>query len=170
MLRLKISNTKELRLVFIDEDISRFAMCRLEYVDKDNRTDICEDYLYIFVENILGRIKNIPTIGPKDIWGRVGKWQEYFYYDSQEIELYEEEIKIMKQSLLVSAECFGIFVYKFEERIWLEINRGYREECGLSPVDYYSEPLNYRVLLTEIEEVKMGRWQCLLDEVNDMCK
>ena len=165
MIKLKIPDIGELRLDF--NESKKFSMCKFSYKDKEREIDMCEDYLYIFVENMFGRVQNIPTVEEMEMWGKMGKWQEYFYYDSSDIELHSKEISLMKKSLFVSTESYGTFLYKHNEYVWLEINKGYNEECNLSPIDFYNNPANYRISFMEIPNKALNEWKSLLSGIQE---
>lgn len=163
MIQLRIPDIGELKLFF--NETQRFSACQLKYKDKEHELDMCEDYLYIFIENMLKRIQNIPIVQQQELLGEIGKWQEYFYYSFSDNELHSREISLMKKSIFVSTEDYGIFLYEHNGNTWLEINRSYNEKSGLSAMEYYSTPVNYRVLLAVIPDNTLNEWENLLNGV-----
>lgn len=63
-------------------------MCKFLYVNDGGQILIYEDYLYIFDENILGRLQRLPKIKQNRLFGLLGKWQEYFYFEDACAERY----------------------------------------------------------------------------------
>lgn len=163
MVKLKISDIEEMRLIF--SEFQRFAICKLSYKDKVYEMDMSEDYLYILIENMLGRIQSIPIVKQTELFGKMGKWQEYFYYDVSDIERHSIEIELMKKSIFVSTEKYGTFLYNYNGNVWLEVNRGYDEECGMSPIEFYDDSANYQLLLRKIPDNILYEWKKILSEV-----
>lgn len=163
MIQLKIPDIGELELFF--SKAQRFSLCQLKYKDKEYEIDMCEDYLYMLIENMLGRIQNLPIVEQQKLFGEMGKWQEYFYYSLSDNELHSTEISLMKKSIFISTEGYGTFLYKHNGNVWLEINRSYNEENGLSPIEFYSTPANYRILLAVISNKTLNEWENLLSEI-----
>ncbi|MDL2302328.1 hypothetical protein LJC58_08235 [Lachnospiraceae bacterium OttesenSCG-928-D06] len=165
VLCLEIPNNGEFRLEF-DGKIQKFAQCRLRYSNDSCQTQIYEDYLYILVESILGRIKNIPEIKHLELIGTVGKWQEYFYFNSTSIKRNKKEIEQMEKSIFVSTEYYGTFLYRCFGKIWLEVNKGYSEDFAVSPEEYYDSSKNYQILLAPISEDIIGEWEKMLNKIS----
>jgi len=167
MIVLEIPNKGEFRLALEENNIHKFSLCRFSFKSNSasNEIIISEDYVYTFIDNILGRLNKIPHLNQQQLFGGLGKWQEYYYYDSGFVEDCADEIKQMENATFVSAECYGIFLYKSDDKVWMELDRGYDGKCVLSPYDYYANPSNYRVLLTEIPLTMLYEWQMKLEAV-----
>ena len=168
LVKLKISNDEEFKLYF--SQLQRFATCRLSYKSKDYELDLSEDYLYIFVENMLGRLTYTPTIESTELFGKIGKWQEFFYYNDSDIMQHSAEINKMKKSTFVSAENYGMFLYKYNGKVWLEINRGYGEDSCMSPLDFYNDPANYQLLLRMVSENILCECKKILGDIQKKIK
>lgn len=167
MLFLDISDKKKLVLEFSDNNIHRFSECKLLYKSEDFELNICEDFLYIFIEDMLGRIKEIPIITEIEMFGKIGRWQEYYYYDSLYVQKYSKEIELMENSIFVSAENYGSFLYKFNGRIYMELNRGYCESCTLNPYEYYNSPDNYNIFICQISYEMLHDWKEKLEKIEE---
>lgn len=163
MIQLQLPNSGELRLDF--NSAQRFSECTFSFIEKTREITLYVDYLYIFVEAMLGRLQNMADISDPDLFGKAGKWQELYYFDFPEIEAHSKEIRFMQDSLFVSAEKYGSFLYRYNRTAWLEINNGYNECCGLSPAEFYSDPHNFRLLLTAIPEKTLNEWETALRKV-----
>lgn len=163
---LKIPNNGEFRLEF-EGTPQRFSMCKFVYLNNESQIQIYEDFLYVFIENMLGRIKNIPVIKQKKILGILGKWQEYFYFDNEYVEKYSREIEIMEKSIFISAECYGIFLYEYDNGVWIEFNKSYNETEGIIPLDYYSDFSNYRILLAALSKNILFDWKSELEMIQE---
>lgn len=72
MLELIISDNRMLKLDVENENIQRFSMCELSYIEEDNSINIYEDYLYTFIDSMLGRIKKIPVLHKNSLFGKLG--------------------------------------------------------------------------------------------------
>ena len=166
ILSLKIPNNGEFRLEF-DDNPKRFSMCKFVYLNGETQIQIYEDFLYVFVENMLGRIKNILMIKKKDLFGVLGKWQEYFYFDTRYVEEYSHEIEIMEKSIFISTECYGIFLYEYDNNMWIEFNKSYVETEGIIPFDYYSDFSNYRILLASLSKNILFDWKSELEAIQE---
>lgn len=118
---------------------------------------------------MLGRIEKLPTLRQIEMFGKLGKWQEYFYYDYLEIENHQEEIEEMEKARFVGTECYGIFLYRDDGKIWLEMNKGYteEEELELSPKNYYNSPQNYRILMVSVPDAVLNEWKRLLESIKE---
>lgn len=168
IINFSIPNCGELRLEIENEIVQRFSMCQFQYENKDCKIDIYRDFLYVFVENMLGRIKKIPTLKQPELFGKLGKWQEYFYYDYSTINLCVNEINQMKGAIFVSTENYGSFIYRFNDKIWLELNRGYVESSGMKPHEYYENHTNYQILMASIPSNTLCEWKEKLEHINKM--
>ena len=166
ILSLKIPNNGEFRLEF-DGKLKRFSMCKFIYLNGESQIQIYEDYIYFFIENMLGRIKNIPVIKQKDLFGVLGKWQEYFYFDNGYAEEYSHEIEIMEKSIFISAECYGIFLYEYDNIVWIEFNKSYNETESITPLNYYSDFSNYRILLAALSKNILFDWKSELETIQE---
>lgn len=167
MLNLDISQEQELRMEYDSNNIQRFSMCKLLYKNNNAEICMCEDYLYVFIENMMGRIKNIPNVNRESVFGKLGKWQEYFYYDSLYVKEHLDEIEQMKKAIFISTENYGIFLYKFKEKVWLEIDKGLDEACKLTPYEYYDDPDNYQVQLLQVSDEKVCEWSKKLVKISE---
>ena len=49
--------------------------------------------------------------------------------------------------------------------MWLEIDKGFPESDKINPLDYYSAPNNYRVLLSTISAEVIKEWKEQLEEI-----
>ena len=150
MIQLVISPCVELQLEFDANEIEHFSDCKLQFLQKGIVETLSEDYLYYFVDEMLGRLKNIPILEDDNMWGKIGQWQEYYCYEDDYNEKHAKEITMMESAIFISTANYGTFLYSFHNKIWLEINRGFFEGSEFSPMDYYSDPANYRVLLSGI--------------------
>ena len=166
MVRLRLNNEDAIELCY--KQPRKFDTCMLNYYDNGNKIMLSEDYLYVFVEDILGALRNIITIEDIECMGKIGKWQEYFYYSDIDNKLHKNKIDLMKKATLVSTEQYGLFIYKCQGKIWIEINCGYDEQCGLSPIDYYGNSNNYRMALIHIDETLLMEWEEELCRVKEL--
>lgn len=169
LIHLSLSDNCGLKLIFNRHNMNRFTMCKLIFVTNEYEKEIYEDYLYIFVENMLGRIGSIPSLKQESLFGKIGEWQEYYYYDTAYIEKYSREIEFMTRALFLSAEKYSIFLYECKGELWMELNKGFSELSGLSPYDYYCNPINYRVSLNKISEKKIQEWKSTLEQYRSLC-
>ena len=165
MLYLRISENEELNLKFNNSSIERFTECKLEYIKNGVKTNFSEDYLSIFVEDMLGRLENIHTINEKSMFGQMGKWQEYYYFDTAYNKRHSEEIKTMESSIFISAEYYGSFLYEYNGDIWFELDKGYSESEQCTPMQYYSDTSNYRVTLKCISNKETENWREQLKKI-----
>lgn len=165
MIRLVISPDNEFRLNFNTTKIERFSECELQFVNEEELEKLYEDYLYVFVDEMLGRLKNIPILSNKNMIGKIGKWQEYYYFESNYNDQHYKEINVMKKSVFISTEKYGIFLYQCDGKMWIEIDKGFSETSKTNPQDYYSSPDNYRVLLSTISSVLIKEWKEQLEEI-----
>ena len=165
MIRLVISSCKEFRLDFNTTKIERFSECKLQFVNEEVIENLYEDYLYVFVDEMLGKLKNIPILSNRNMPGKMGKWQEYYYFESNYNEQHYKEINIMKKAIFISTENYGIFLYQCDGEMWLEIDKGFPESDKINPLDYYSAPNNYRVLLSTISAEVIKEWKEQLEEI-----
>lgn len=169
MIYLSLSENHGFKLMLDSYNVNRFTMCKLMFVTDKQEQEIYEDYLYIFVENMLGRICSIPSLKLDSLFGKIGEWQEYYYYDTAYIEKHSSEIEFMARALFLSAEKYGIFLYECKGEVWMELNKGFSELSGLTPYDYYCNPNNYRVSLNNISEVKIREWKNTLEQYRSLC-
>ncbi len=165
MLNLYISPYEELRLDFDDNNIERLVNCKFQYIKYGLIKTIYEDYLYVFVEEMLGRLNDLTILNDKTMFGKMGKWQEYYYFKSKYNERHMQEIKIMESAVFIGTENYGIFLYEYDEKTWLEINKGYSETDKKGPFEYYSSPDNYRVLLKCISTKELKKWREQLENL-----
>lgn len=165
MICLVISANKEFRLEFNTTKIERFSECKLQLVNEEVVENLCEDYLYVFIDEMLGRLKNIPVLNNSNMFGNMGKWQEYYYFESDYNKQHYKEINIMKKAIFISTEDYGLFLYQCDGKIWLEVDRGFPSGCKADPIDYYSVPNNYRVLLSNISFEVIKEWKKQLEEM-----
>lgn len=164
-MHLKISNSRKFRLEFDSNDIHRFSQCKFWYNDNEVEIELSEDYLYIFVEEILGRIDNIPSLKHPCLFGKVGAWQEYYYFDPEMANNHIEEIAQMESAMLVSTECFGTFLYEYRCAVWLEIDKGFDKIQDRNTREYYNNPDNYRVILTSVSKQILCEWKTQLTDI-----
>ena len=165
MIRLVFSTNKEFRLEFNAAKIGRFSNCKLQLVNEGVIENICEDYLYVFIDEMLGRLKNIPVLNNSNMFGNMGKWQEYYYFESGYNKQHYKEINIMREAIFISAENYGLFFYQCDGKMWLEVDRGFPGGCKVDPLDYYSVANNYRVLLSNISAEVIEEWKKQLEEI-----
>lgn len=168
LINLSLSENCGFKLMFDSHNVNRFTICKLMFTAGEQEIEIYEDYVYIFIENMLGRICNIPSLKMDFLLGEIGKWQEY-YYDTAYIEKHADEIEFMSKALFLSGEKYGIFLYEYKGDIWLELNRGFSELSGLTPYDYYCNPDYYRVSLNKVSEKKIGEWKNTLEQYRSLC-
>jgi len=165
MLHLRISEDEELNLEFNNSSIERFTECKLKYIKNGVKINFSEDYLFVFVGDMLGRLENVHTINEKSMLGQMGKWQEYYYFDTAYNKRHSEEIGIMEKSIFISAEYYGSFLYKYNGDIWFELDKGYSESERCTPFQYYSDPSNYRVTLRCISNKEAESWKEQLKKI-----
>ena len=158
----------ELGLKFDTTKIERFSECKFQFIKKEVIETLCEDYLYVFIDGMLGRLRNIPILSNRNMLGKVGKWQEYYYFEPDYNEKHYEEINIMKKAIFISTESYGLFLYQCDGKIWLEIDRGFSELDKLNPQAYYSESDNYRVLLSYIPAEVIKEWKEELEKIENI--
>lgn len=104
MICLFISTNREFRLEFNTTKIGRFSECKLQLVNEEVVEKLCEDYLYVFIDEMLGRLKNIPVLNNSNMFGNMGKWQEYYYFESDYNKQHYKEINIMRKATFISTE------------------------------------------------------------------
>ena len=167
MVRLVISPCVELQLEFNANEMERFSDCKLSFLQNGVVETLCEDYLYYFIDGMLGRLKNIPILEDENRWGKIGQWQEYYYFEDDYNRKHAKKITMMERAIFISTENYGTFLYSFQNKIWLEINRGFFEGSEFSPMDYYSDPANYRVLLSEISAGAIKDWTEKLEDIKE---
>ena len=158
MVQLFISPQAELRLEFNENQMERFSECKLLFIKDGVRETLSEDYLYYFIDEMLGRLKNIPVLVDESMWGKIGQWQEYYYFEDDYNRKHEKEITMMESAIFISTENYGTFLYSFRNKVWLEINKGVTEWDEVSPMEYYADPVNYRVLFQEIPADTIKEW------------
>ena len=81
MVQLFISPQAELRLEFNENQMERFSECKLLFIKDGVRETLSEDFLYYFIDEMLGRLKNIPVLVDESMWGKIGQWQECYYFE-----------------------------------------------------------------------------------------
>lgn len=165
MIRLFISLDKELGLEFNTTKIERFSECKLYFIKGEVIEILYEDYLYIFIDEMLGRLRNIPILNNRNMLGKIGKWQEYYYFESSYNEKHYKEIDIMKKAIFIGTESYGLFLYQCDGKIWLEIDKGFSELDKLNPLEYFSDPDNYRILLSYIPTEVIKEWKEQLEKI-----
>ncbi len=155
----KISDNSSIQLHILEDEIYKFTECELLYMDNNRKICLSNDYLYVYVNNMLSRLQNIPILdGCSNCFGRLGRWQEY-YYDELLIGEFSDEIKLMEKATFISTENYGIFLYSFDNKIWLEMNRGYDENCSMDAIQFYSNSDNYRMLLVSLSKDILVEWE-----------
>lgn len=107
-----------------------------------------------------GGLENLHNIDEMpDLLGGIGKWQEYYYYDEKLIQDHQKQIFYMKKAIFLSAEMYGLFLYKYKGEVWLEKDRGYQEnELFTTPKEFYDSLNNYRVIFTLIPKNRFSEW------------
>lgn len=165
MLVLEIPNNGNFILNFDEANVHRFAPCTFIYEKDSLQVKICEDDLYFIIESIFNRIQNIPELKSEKMLGKLGKWQEYHYYNSIYVKKNMDAIEQMEKAIFLSAEHFGSFMYKCKGSIWLELNRGFQLEKDKKCKAYYSNPMNYRLFLSEIPRSILAEWQNGLQKI-----
>lgn len=166
-LYLRIPNNGEFTLEFDDKVLHRFTMCKLLYQNGDFSINMSEDFLYVFIESMINCINKKVVVEQHELLGKMGKWQEYFYYDSIYLKSHSNEIELMKKATFISSEFYGTFLYQFKKKLWIELNRGYDEIYNISPSDYYSSPEKYRILLAEISQKTLNEWWENLEKIKE---
>ncbi len=166
LLKFIIPNHGELLLDFPSAHFNKFSDCKLLY--KNNSVvELYEDYLYVFVESMLNNLNNTLSIdSTPHLFGALGKWQEYFYYTPSFTEMHQEEIMQMKQSIFMSTVAYGLFLYRYKDEYWLEIDKSYSDSTLVSPKSYYLVPSNYRVLLANLHESIVKEWKKQLKNIH----
>lgn len=165
---LNINADTSLRLTILSEKVERFSPCRLELINIHFRVSLCkEDYLYVFVENIYKRLQNLHSIDEiPDMQGVIGKWQEYYYYDKQFVCNHQKQIFCMENTTLLSTELYGLFLYKYKGKVWIEIDKGYEEsEIFITPKEYYDSFKNYRVVWELVSDDRISEWMTKIDDI-----
>lgn len=144
----------------------KFLECELYYKDDfGNEKKLDEDYLYIFVENTLNRIKNIPSLDAHpEMFGQMGKWQEFYYYSQDFCDTHKTEIDMMNKALWISTEKYGLFLYSYNNELWFEMDHGYDSNFSCAK-KYYDRPENYRVALNKIKHENVEIWKKTIEEV-----
>lgn len=165
MLELNISNQIKIVLDFDEKEIQRFSMCKFYIVSGNLYNEMDEDFLYWFVECMLGRLNNIPNIKNTESLGKLGKWQEHYYYDDNYNKLHSEEITQSDNATFVATEQYGTFLYRCKETVWFEVDKVYDESCGMSPVEYYNDHNNYRIMLLSLPEDTLNEWKKQLTNI-----
>lgn len=158
MVQLFISPQAELHLEFNENQMERFSECKLLFIKDGVRETLSEDYLYYFIDEMLGRLKNIPVLVDESMWGKIGQWQEYYYFEDDYNRKHAKEITMMERAIFISTANYGTFLYSFRNKVWLEINKGVTEWDKVSPMEYYADPVNYRVLFQEIPADTIKEW------------
>lgn len=171
MLYLDISNNRRFELEFEEDNLQKFSICKLWYKDNNLRISMYEDYIYFFIDNMLGRLNAIPSLEKYELLGALGKWQEYFYFDSSYIKKHRNEIKQMENAIFISTELYGVFLYSFGKSIWLELDKGYnKKQCHTTVIDYYNNSSNYCILMTMISQKNLDRWKKDLEQLKNKLK
>jgi len=166
-LYLRIPNNGKFTLEFDDKDLHKFTMCKLLYQNGDFSINMSEDFLYVFIENMINCINKKVVLEQHELLGKMGKWQEYFYYDSIYLKNHSNEIELMKKATFISSESYGTFLYQFKKKFWIELNRGYDEIYNISPPDYYSSPEKYRILLAVLSQKTLNEWRENLEKIKE---
>ncbi|MBP3569143.1 MAG: hypothetical protein J6K04_08265 [Lachnospiraceae bacterium] len=170
MLELIIPNHGNFILDFDEACPERFSFCKLLYENESLKLNVGEDYLYVYIECILYQIRNHFVITSEKVFGEMGKWQEYYYYDDEYNIGHAKEIDDMKKSILFSESHFACFLYQYKESIWLEFNQGYEEQNMIDAYEFYSNPQNYRILFTEITDEVLKEWESRLQAINELIR
>ena len=173
MIRLVIPPDKEFRLKFDTTKIERFADCEMQLVKGEEVKTVCEDYLYIFIDEMLARLRHVPVLTDGGILGKVGEWQEYYVFTNKYIKRHKKKITLMENTILVSNGCHGLFLYQYDGKIWLEINKLFwysNNSKKYSPCWYYSTPDNYRVLFTDIPAERIEEWKKELEKIEEIIR
>lgn len=152
---LNMSFNSKIALKF--NNMNRFSNCKLLYKNTEREDILCEDYLYIFVDEMLGAINSLSII-TEDMFGKVGQWQEYYLYEDDFNKRNQKRIEIMERVTLLSAAKYVLFIYKFNNEVWIEIDKVYSEFGKGDPYDYYSNFQNYRYLLVSLTNEDLQEW------------
>ena len=56
-------------------------------------------------------------------------------------------------------------LYQCDGKIWLEIDKGFSELDKLNPLEYFSDPDNYRILLSYIPTEVIKEWKEQLEKI-----
>lgn len=166
MIILPLSGSGQIHIKTENRPLARFLDCEWCYIDNfGNETELTKDYLYLFVERTLKQIDAMPSLDDiPELFGKIGQWQEFYYYPHDFNNAHAPEISRMQKALWLSTEEYGLFLYCFHNEVWAEIDRGYRP--GLGDVKkYYHDPENYRVLLGRVNRDDIKEWKDILNEV-----
>lgn len=167
---LPISRKDEIKLIIKDNVVKRFSKCTLLYILDGKIVERYEDYVYIFVEEILGRIYNIPVLINGGMLGKLGQWQEYYYFEDSYNEQHLQERVAMNSAVVCTTEKYSLFLYQYKNQLWLELNRGYHENSKLSPMEYYSKFQNYRACFTMVTKAQIEEWENKLKKLEKEIK
>lgn len=167
---LKLLSGKKIILDYLDEDIHRFSWCKIQYFDGKIQETLYEDFLYVFVIGMLGSLRNINEIFSSELFGQIGKWQEYYYYSKEEIAENKEFIHQMYSSGFLSMEHYEIHLYRYRDKNWLEFNRVYRCNEKITPIEFYFSPENYRIFFEELTDEVIVEWIKILEKLEPYCK
>ena len=170
MIRLVISPDKEFRLKFDTTKIERFVDCDMQFVHEQVVETIYEDYLYVFVEPMLKSLEDVPVLDDENMFGKIGAWQEHYYFKRKYKKHHEKEITIMEDTLFKSTPGYGIFLYQYDGKVWLEMNKGFSDSSKYTPFKYYSNPNNYRVFLIEISPERIEQRKKELEKIEEIIR
>ena len=173
MIRLVISPDEEFRLKFDTTEIERFTDCEMQLVKGEEVKTVCEDYLYIFIDEMLARLRHLPVLTDGRMLGKVGEWQEYYVFTNKYIKRHKKKITVMENTIFVSNGCHGVFLYQYDGKIWLEMDEGvdYSDKSEkYSAIRYYSTPDNYRVLFTNIPPERIEEWKKELEKIEEIIR
>lgn len=101
MICFDIADKIKLILEFPDDNIERFSSCKVLYKYNEMELNIYEDFLYVFIADMLAMIRNIPVLPFSDMFGKIGKWQEYFYYKRGYVKRHSKEIEVMDRARFI---------------------------------------------------------------------
>jgi hypothetical protein len=58
-----------------------------------------------------------------------------------------------------------VYIYQFNDKIWIEFNKGYDESSKMSPHEFYRNPSHYRILLVELPRATLYEWKKTLEKI-----
>ena len=173
MIKLIISPDEEFRLKFDTTEIERFTDCEMQLVKGEEVENVYEDYLYVFIAEMMARLKNIPVLTNGRMFGKIGEWQEPYLFKDKYTRKHKKKITITENARFVGTARYGLFLYQYDGKIWLEMDEGvdYSDKSEkYSAIRYYSTPDNYRVLFTNIPPERIEEWKKELEKIEEIIR